>query len=186
MTVDIQPWALPGCWLVRTALHRDARGTFRKIFQRSLFAEHGFPVDWGEQFFTLSSRDVIRGLHLQLPPSGQWKLVSCLTGSVLDAAVDLRVDSPTYGEHATQALTQDANEALLLPPGVAHGFLATSESCLMAYSVTAEHDGARDGGVRWDSADITWPVSRPVISTRDAALPRLEDFASPFTMSGGS
>lgn len=145
MTVDIQPWSLPGCWLLRTPLHRDARGTFRKLFQRSLFAEHGFPVDWGEQFVTLSGRDVIRGLHLQLPPSGQWKLVSCLTGSVLDAAVDLRVDSPTYGGHATQVLTQDMNEALLLPPGVAHGFLATSDACLMAYSVTAEHDGVRDG-----------------------------------------
>jgi dTDP-4-dehydrorhamnose 3,5-epimerase len=179
--LQVEHWELPGCRLVSGPLFEDGRGRFRKPYQRSAFADEGLPVDFSEQYFSTSRRGVVRGMHLQLPPSEHWKMVVCLAGAVYDVALDLRKRSAAYGRHAGIALSADTPMAVVLPPGVAHGFVAVAEDALVGYWLTSEHDAERDTGVRWDSFGASWPLpGEPVVSDRDAALPRLQDFESPF------
>lgn len=179
--LEVEPWGLPGCSLVRGPLFEDARGRFRKPFQRSAFAAAGLPVDFPEQLFSTSRRGVVRGMHLQIPPAEHWKVVVCLAGAVHDVVLDLRTRSPAYGQHAGTVLAADEPLAVVLPPGVAHGFVAVTDDALVGYWVTSEHDPERDTGVRWDSFGATWPLGvETLTSPRDAALPLLDDFVSPF------
>jgi dTDP-4-dehydrorhamnose 3,5-epimerase len=177
MPVKPEPLTVEGVALLRSPVHRDDRGWFRKPFQRSEFAAAGLPVDFSEQFFSHSTRGVVRGLHLQLAPSAQVKLVTCLAGSVFDVVLDVRAGSATAGQHCSVELSADNGAALLIPPGCAHGFLTTSDTAVLGYWVTAEFDAAVDTGVRWDSAGIDWPLAGPpIISARDLALAPLAEF----------
>lgn len=171
-----KPLGLPGATLLEFPLQADDRGWFRKPFQRSLFRDLGLPNDFDEQFFSFSVRGVIRGLHHQLPPSDQWKLVVCLSGTIWDVTLDLRTASPMAREHRAVTLSADSPLAVLIPPGCAHGFLTQSTTALVGYWVTSEHDPDRDTGVRWDSAGVEWPFDgSPTVSVRDRSLPALKD-----------
>lgn len=182
--MDLVPLEFPGCFEIRPAVFRDDRGSFVKPFQASAFAAAGLPVDYPERFYSQSRRGVVRGLHFQLPPAAQHKLVYCTSGRVLDVVVDLRKGSPTFGRAASYELHADRWNALFLPVGIAHGFAALEEPTTMAYAVGAEYDPERDTGIRWDSISFAWPFERPVVSARDMALPALQDFDSPFEYPG--
>ena len=128
----------------------------------------------------------MRGFHFQVPPADHAKLVYCSSGAVFDAAVDLRVGSPTYGECFSLTLDAVEGRMLYLPSGVAHGFCATTADATLHYSVTSLHDPVRDSGIRWDSVGIAWPVDGvPVVSERDAGFARLDEFDSPFRVAAG-
>lgn len=178
------PCSIPGCRVMTPAVLRDARGSFVKTFHRGAFNEAGLDPAHVEEYFTWSRRDVLRGLHLQVPPQDYVKLVCCVAGEVLDAIVDLRVGSPTYGKHETFVLNGVDLKTLYLPPGIAHGFLVRSEEALMHYTVSATHAPECDTGILWSSAGIAWPTSAPMISDRDRRLPPLAGFASPFRWAG--
>ncbi len=119
------PCSIPGCLEIVPALQRDPRGTFAKTFHEELFAENGIAFRHAEEYFTHSERGVLRGLHFQVPPAAYAKTVCCVRGEVLDAIVDLRVGSPTFGRHETFTLSSDTMKLLYLPPGIAHGFFVT-------------------------------------------------------------
>lgn len=172
--------ALPGCLALFATPHTDKRGIFVKSFQATRFSELGLQAEWKEQFFSSSTRGVIRGLHFQLPPAAQNKLVLCVHGTVLDVLVDLRRGSPTFKQFTTITLTEGSGTCLYLPVGIAHGFASLSKGAVVSYSVTAEHDPAQDAGIRWDSLPVPWPFTNPIISPRDRALPSMRDFESPF------
>lgn len=172
---------LEGCWEIRPRLIADDRGTFVKTFHRATFEQWGLPTDFPEAFYSVSRRGVLRGLHFQLPPAAHAKLVTCVSGKILDAAVDLRQGSPTYGRHALLELSAEQANMLYVPVGLAHGFYALTDRATVLYNVTTMHAPALDTGIRWDSAGIPWPEPRPVVSARDAAFPSLSDFQSPFT-----
>lgn len=178
------PCTIPGCFEIVPALLRDGRGTFAKTFHEPLFAENGLSFRHAEEYFTFSSHGVLRGLHFQVPPAGYAKTVCCVSGEVLDAIVDLRVGSPTYGQHETFTLSSDTMKLLYLPPGIAHGFFVTGENALMHYIVSETWSPEHDTGIRWDSAGIPWPSSTPVISERDGKFAALADFDSPFRFVG--
>ena len=129
-----------------------------------------------------SRQDVLRGLHFQLPPHDSTKLVVCLTGRILDAVVDLRTDSETFGRHELVELDAHEPAAVFVPRGCAHGFLVLSPEALVAYATDEEFDAELDSGVHWASAGIPWPIADPVISDRDAAFVDVSDFQSPFTL----
>jgi dTDP-4-dehydrorhamnose 3,5-epimerase len=175
---------IPGCVELRPPVHRDARGRLVKPFHRPTLRDAGFELDLAELYYSVSRRDVVRGLHCQLPPHDHAKLVFCTGGAVYDVALDLRVGSPTYGEHRALTLSADDGNALYVPHGVAHGFCALSDDATLVYLVSSAHAPAHDGGVRWDSAGIAWPATDPTVSDRDRALPALADFASPFRYDG--
>jgi dTDP-4-dehydrorhamnose 3,5-epimerase len=180
--VRISETALPGCFLMQPVVRRDARGTLVKTFLESSFAAEGLPTRFPEQFFSQSRRGVVRGLHFQSPPAPQGKLVHCVAGEVFDVVVDLRAGSATYGEHVAAVLSSENWTGLYVPVGFAHGFAALSETATVAYLATGEYQPGTDGGVRWDSAGIDWPVDSPIVSDRDAQLPRLADLQTPFDL----
>ena len=178
--MKVKDTVIPGCFEIIPSVFSDDRGSFIKTFHRGFSAEHGLVTSFAEEFYSWSKRGVIRGLHFQTPPSEQTKVVTCLSGEVLDVVVDLRVGSPTFGRHAMFTLRASEATLLYIPPGLAHGFLVISDGALIYYQVTSIHDPACDVGIRWDSADIKWPLAEPIISARDASFPALAEFTSPF------
>jgi dTDP-4-dehydrorhamnose 3,5-epimerase len=151
-----------------------------KIFVEEVFAARGLATRFAEEFYTVSLCGVLRGLHLQLPPHDHDKIVYCTSGSVLDVVLDLRVGSPTFRRWEAVELTGETGTGLYIPRGVAHGFYALTDQAVMAYLVTTHHAPSHDAGVRWDSFGMPWPDGKPTLSARDAALPALKDFVSPF------
>lgn len=174
--------ALGGCLTLQPVVRPDERGLFVKTYLESAFAAAGLPTRFPEQFYSRSRQGVVRGLHFQFAPAEQAKVVFCVAGAVVDVVVDLRAGSPTYGEHVTCTLTSENWRAMFVPVGFAHGFAAVSEHATMAYLATAEYRAGTDGGIRWNSAGIDWPVESPVVSPRDAALPALAEFRTPFSL----
>lgn len=182
--IEMREGRLPGCRQLMPLVREDSRGVFVKPYEDDWFIELGLPTQWPERFYSRSHRGVVRGLHLQAPPADHDKLVYCVSGAVLDVVVDLRLGSPTYG--AFEAIELDDQEwaTVFVPRGIAHGFAALADDTVMAYAVSSVHNPTLDIGIRWDSVSIPWPFEEPIISERDAALPALADFCSPFVYAG--
>ncbi|MFZ5484202.1 MAG: dTDP-4-dehydrorhamnose 3,5-epimerase [Pseudomonadota bacterium] len=174
---------LPGCVELRPRIHQDDRGRFVKVFQREAFLALGLAVDFAEEYYSVSRKGVIRGLHFQRPPMDHAKLVYCVAGQVQDAVVDLRAGSPTRGCHAWVELSAERGNMLYIPSGLAHGFCVLSESATLVYKVTSPHSPEHDAGIRWDSAGIPWAVDGPILSERDLRHPAFDDFLTPFIYS---
>jgi len=166
---------LPGAPLVKLRRIGDLRGSFVKTYARSIFESHGEAFDLREEFYSVSHKDVIRGMHFQLPPHDHVKLVYCPVGAVLDVLVDLR-PGPGAGRVATTVLGADEPAILVIPKGVAHGFKALRDESLMVYKTSTEHAPSHDAGIRWDSFGFDWQCSSPVISDRDRTHPGLAEF----------
>lgn len=179
-TICFTECRLPGCFLVEFPNFRDHRGLFVKSFQRSAFEERGLECNFTESFYTESGENVLRGMHFQVPPADHAKLVYCMSGSIWDVALDLRIGSPTFGEHEGYDLSAEYNNAVYLPRGIAHGFFVRSAPAVVVYHVTSEHTPEHDKGIRWDSFGAKWPQSAPVISLRDESLIPFAQFESPF------
>lgn len=182
--MKIRTTTLPDVYLLDAGVFSDNRGLFVKTFVHAEFSGYGLVTEFAEEYFTLSLRGVLRGLHFQTPPFDHYKIVSCLHGQVLDAVVDLRVGSPTYGAHEVFELSGTCGHLLYLPPGIAHGFYAQTDNAVMAYKVTTPYSASHDSGILWNSAGIPWPDRDPVISARDAGFLSLEHFESPFIFAG--
>jgi len=181
--MEIVRTSIPGCLQLLLPVHEDERGLFVKTYQEEGFRNHGLVTEFAEEYYTVSRQHVLRGLHFQLPPQDHIKLVHCAEGMVLDAVLDLRIGSPTYGHHALVELTSKKANLLYIPRGVAHGFLAMSEHAVMLYKVTTSYSPQHDTGIHWNSAGIPWPVKEPIVSSRDKGFAHLRDFRSPFTFS---
>jgi dTDP-4-dehydrorhamnose 3,5-epimerase len=171
---------VPGCFEIRPAVVNDLRGRFVKVFHEGAFSELGLETGFVEEYYSVSRRNVLRGMHFQRPPRDHVKLVYCVEGAVLDVALDLRRGSPAYGRCAAFNLSADGAGMVYLPRGLAHGFLVLSERATMVYMVTSTHSPAHDDGVLWNSIGVRWPVEDPVVSERDRRFIRLADFESPF------
>ncbi|WP_022836532.1 dTDP-4-dehydrorhamnose 3,5-epimerase [Salisaeta longa] len=168
--------SLSGVLLIEPDVYRDGRGYFMETWNRQTYAEHGLDVDFVQDNLSFSKHGVLRGLHFQNPyPQG--KLVSVLRGEVFDVAVDLRANSDTFGSWEGVTLSANNGRQLYVPEGFAHGFVVTSADALFHYKCTNAYHPEAEGIVRWDDPeiDITWPVSDPVLSDRDAAAPRLRE-----------
>ncbi len=180
--MQIETTAIPGCRLISVQAHKDYRGSFTKPYAKEAFRRHGLPTEYAEDFFSVSKKNVLRGLHFQLPPHAHDKLVYCVDGTILDVVVDLRVGSPMFSRAIMTELDSDKFQMVLIPVGCAHGFYVLSESATTVYKVTTAHEPKYDSGIFWNSAGITWPCTSPIVSERDARLPTLHEFASPFRM----
>jgi len=169
--------------------HGDSRGWFSESFHRERLREAGIACDFVQDNQSSSSTSgTLRGLHFQLPPAGQAKLVQVLKGSVLDVVVDVRKGSPTYGKHVSVRLSVDNNHQLYVPVGFAHGFLTLEKDVLVMYKVSHYYEPRLDSGIRWNDPDIAvqWPIneSEITISEKDRRLPLLKEFSSPFSYDG--
>lgn len=177
---DAEETSLPGCLRIRPVVRADQRGIFIKTFHVEEFRRLGLPTSFAEEYFSVSHCGVLRGLHFQTPPMAHEKIVYCAQGEVLDAVVDLRCGSPTYGQHELFHLCAGEGTMIYIPKGLAHGFYVLSENALMMYQVTSVYAPDCDAGVRWDSAGIPWNAVHPILSARDALFPPLDEFVSPF------
>lgn len=174
---------LPGLALLEPKVFRDERGFFLETYSEATFAGLGIGVRFVQDNHAYSSRQcVLRGLHFQLPPFAQAKLVWVVRGAVLDVAVDLRRDSPTYGRHYSVELSAENKLRLFLPRGFAHGYMTLAPDTEFLYKVDAPYAPKADAGILWNDPDlgIAWPGGEPVLSEKDTLLPRLKDFDSPF------
>jgi dTDP-4-dehydrorhamnose 3,5-epimerase len=161
-------------------LFGDRRGTFIKTYHEEAWHEAGISFTIKEEYYSISRQGVLRGMHFQSPPEDHTKIVYCPSGRVLDVLLDLRRSSPTFGQAAVMELSAENRLILIIPNGIAHGFLSREESSIMVYKTSTVHSPAHDAGIRWDSFGFDWGCDAPVLSERDAAFPALADFASPF------
>jgi dTDP-4-dehydrorhamnose 3,5-epimerase len=182
MKVEIAQTPIEGCLEILPAVVADARGAFVKVFQKDAFDALGLCSEWREQYYSVSRNRVLRGLHFQLPPHDHAKLVYCTDGEVLDVAVDLRADSPTFGRHATIRLSASRGNMVYLDRGLAHGFYTASENATLVYNVSSVYAPEHDVGIRWDSAGIPWPDESPIVSERESTHPAFSEFKSPFRL----
>jgi dTDP-4-dehydrorhamnose 3,5-epimerase len=168
--------ALPELLLFEPPVFRDARGTFRELYNAERYAAAGLEAPFVQDNLSESARHVLRGLHLQ-HPRGQGKLVTVAEGAVWDVAVDVRLGSPSFGRWAGVELSAENARQLWIPPGFAHGFVVLTARALFAYKCTALYSPADELTVRWDDPGlgIDWPVAAPLLSSKDAAAPALAD-----------
>ena len=165
---------LPGVMVVEPDVHRDARGFFLETFHARRYRESGIPYDFVQDNHSRSVRATLRGLHAQRTrPQG--KLVRALRGEIFDVAVDIRPGSKTFGRWTAAVLSEENFRQMFVPPGFAHGFCVLSDVAEVEYKCTDFYDRSDEIGVLWNSAGIEWPVKEPLLSAKDAALPRLED-----------
>jgi dTDP-4-dehydrorhamnose 3,5-epimerase len=161
----------------------DARGFFSETYSQKRFAEAGIDIGWVQDNQSFSAeKGVLRGLHFQLAPFAQDKLIRVLRGSIFDVAVDLRRNSPSYGKWTSSVLSAEAWNQLLVPKGFAHGFLTLEPGAEVFYKVSAPYAPEHDRAIRWNdpAIGIDWPLGglAPVLSAKDAAAPLLADVVS--------
>ena len=177
---SITPLALPDVLLITPRRHGDARGWFAETWSRRAFEAAGLDLDFVQDNQSFNAETgTVRGLHFQMAPHPQTKLVRCLRGAILDVAVDVRPGSPTFGEWVSATLSAEGGEQLLVPRGFAHGFCTLTDNCEIAYKVDGLYAPQTEGGVLWNDPDlaIDWPVTadRAILSDKDKVLPRLKD-----------
>lgn len=159
---------------------RDSRGFFSETYSRRALEEAGLRLDFVQDNWSLSiDRGVVRGLHYQIPPLAQDKLVRVLRGAILDVVVDIRRGSPTFGQHVSVMISEQKWNQILVPSGFAHGFCTLEPNTEVAYKVTNGYSPEHERGILWSDPDlgIMWPVSaaEAILSDKDARNPRLRD-----------
>ena len=158
---------------------RDERGFFMRVYDHELFGERGFGYTWIQENHSRTvKRGVIRGLHFQLPPSSETKLVRCVRGAVYDVAVDLRKGSATFGKWIARELSEENMKMLLIPKGFAHGFCSLTDLSEVIYKVDAPYSPEQERGIIWNDADlnILWPAADPVLSDKDRKNMTLKEY----------
>ena len=183
--MQFEPLALSGLLLLHPTRHGDARGWFSEVWRRDRWEAAGVKADFVQDNQSLSAqRGTVRGLHFQLPPFAQAKLVRCVAGRVLDVAVDIRRSSPTFGQAVAVELTAEGGEQLFIPAGFAHGFCTLEPNTSLAYKVDAYYSAAHDRGILWNdpALGIDWPVgeAEALLSEKDRKQPLLSDAADLF------
>lgn len=175
-----QPTPLQGAFQVTLPAFSDNRGSFVKIFNEPDFSRQGLDFTLKESYYSFSKKDVIRGMHFQLPPHQHTKIVCCPRGAILDVALDLRRSSPTYGQFYATELSATNHQALLIPEGFAHGFKSLTDDAMTLYLVSSAYEPDADTGILYNSFGMDWTTPQPIVSDRDLLFPAWSDWNSPF------
>ena len=177
---------IEGVLIIEPKVFEDARGYFFESFSQREFEQKVRKINFVQDNESKSVYGVMRGLHFQAPPFAQSKLVRCVRGRVLDVAVDIRRDSPTYGQHVAVELTEDNHRQFFIPRGFAHGFAVLSETAVFQYKCDNFYHPEADGGISIldSSLGIDWriPTEHAILSDKDTKHPLLKDFESPFAI----
>lgn len=178
--VEVRPLAIPDLLEIRPVRLGDDRGFFSETWNEATWREAGIGQRFVQDNHSRSERrGVLRGLHYQLPPSAQAKLVRCTRGSIFDVAVDIRRSSPTFGRWVGLIVSAVEWNQIFVPAGFAHGFVTLEEDCEVQYKTGAPYDPQAERAIRWDDPElgIDWPIDGAdlIMSDRDRAAPRLPD-----------
>lgn len=171
---------IPGLKLIRLKEFKDNRGSFIKIFNEKFFAENGLETHFKESYYSISERNVIRGMHFQIPPFEHTKLVYLNQGTIIDVVLDIRRSSPTYGKYFSIELNTENPVLVYIPVGCAHGFRSLKDNTMVTYLQTSGYDSNSDAGIHFDSFTMDWRCKLPIVSTRDLAFPVLSQYISIF------
>jgi len=171
---------LKGCLRLVPKIFEDNRGITFKPFHVDLYKELGIIESFNEDLIVISKKGVLRGLHYQNHPYAQAKLVFCIRGRILDAVIDIRSGSPTYGEYELFDLSGYNKHMLYIPEGFAHGYLTLEDQSIVMYKMSAIYKPELEGGIRWDSVGIPWGVENPIMSERDRKFVTFDAFKSSF------
>ena len=179
MPFEFERQAIPDVILVKPRVFGDDRGFFMESYKKSEFEANGIGWDFWQDNHSKSDRGVLRGLHYQLNPAAQGKLVRVVKGSVFDVAVDIRKGSPTFGKYVSVTLTEESREMFWVPPGFAHGFVALENGTEFLYKTTGEYSPAHDRGIYFADPEIAiqWPIDAKEVSLsdKDKNAPALKD-----------
>lgn len=175
---------LPGVKVISPVRHVDARGFFSEIFRADVLEQHGIDPQFAQENHSFSvTKGVLRGLHFQVPPAAQSKLVRVAAGAILDVAVDIRTGSPTFGQHIALILSAELGNQLFIPEGFAHGFCTLLPDTHLVYKVNRYYSAEHDRGLRWNdpALGIEWPLEdEPLLSEKDRHQPLLADLPPVF------
>ena len=176
---------IEGLLIIEPKVFNDPRGYFFESYNRREFEEKVGHVEFIQDNESMSSYGVIRGLHFQKPPFAQAKLVRCVKGRVLDVAVDIRKNSPTYGKHIAVELSEENHKQVFIPRGFAHGFAVLSDQTIFQYKCDNSYEPASEGGISIldESLGINWNlnIKDAILSKKDSSQPLFDEFISPFT-----
>ena len=170
--------------IINPTVFEDARGYFFEAYNQNTLVAEGININFVQDNQSFSKRGTLRGLHYQNPPFAQTKLVRVLQGEIMDVVVDLRKESPTYGQHFTIKLSAENKKQLLIPHGFAHGFSVLSETAIVFYKCDQFYNKASEGGIRFDdpALNINWGIdlTTAIVSDKDMELPNFSDCNSEF------
>lgn len=179
--MEITKRKLSGVFEIQLAPIQDERGFFMRTFDAGIFKNAGLERHWVQENHSRSERQgIIRGLHFQLPPYSETKLVRCVRGAVLDVFVDLRANSPTFGQWDAVELSESNKKMVFIPRGFAHGFCTLTSESEVLYKVDNVYNREHEGGLLWSDPEIgiTWPVQAPVLSEKDQRNMTLQEFVT--------
>lgn len=166
--------------LIYLEKHVDGRGMFVKVFNHDFFYRNGLQTEFKESYFSVSGKNVIRGMHFQIPPAQHTKVVYVNQGSILDVVLDIRKKSSTYGQFLQVKIDSNHPVMVYIPEGCAHGFLSLEKNTMVTYLQTSGYNVACDKGIKYNSFGANWGVENPILSERDQTFPEFEFFSSPF------
>ncbi|PJZ55323.1 dTDP-4-dehydrorhamnose 3,5-epimerase [Leptospira adleri] len=184
--MQFKRFPIEGPVLIEPKVYGDERGFFFESFKSSTFVQENIPVDFQQDNHSRSAKGVLRGMHFQIPPFEQGKLVRVVRGRVIDVIVDIRKGSPTFGQWVSADLSEENKNIFWVPPGFAHGFITLEDNTDFLYKVTREYNPQKEIGIRWEdpSLGIPWKNWLPnfdfIVSKRDQETPFLSDFETPF------
>jgi dTDP-4-dehydrorhamnose 3,5-epimerase len=179
--MNFRPTKLDGVWIIDPERSGDERGWFARTFCTEAFAARGLPTSFAQCSASFNAqRGTLRGLHWQVAPYAEAKLIRCPRGHVFDVAVDMRPESGTFGRWVATELSDENGRMIFIPEGCAHGFQSLVDNSELSYQITAPYRPALARGVRWDDPRIgvDWPIRNPILSPRDRALPLLEQLGA--------
>lgn len=171
---------IEGLKVLEPTIFEDIRGKFIKTFNNDFFIENGLDIKIKETYYTISHKDVIRGMHFQTPPFDHIKLVYVSAGKIIDVVLDIRKNSPTFGQYFSCELSSDNGKILIIPKGLAHGFKSLEYNTNVTYMQTSCYVPNNDFGIKYNSFSFDWKCVAPKISDRDKLFPTLEEFETPF------
>lgn len=178
--MNIEKTALEGVYIINNFNASDDRGLFVKTFNKDLFTNNNLEFSIRESYFSVSKKNVIRGMHFQLPPHDHEKLVYVPKGSIIDVVLDLRKNSKSFKKFLSIELSSENRKSLFIPKGLAHGFMSLEEDTITVYNVGTEYDSKSDFGINYNSFGYDWEVETPIISSRDLQFDGINEFKSPF------
>ena len=181
--MEVKKTKINGVFLIKPQVFKDNRGHFFESFNSKKFNEAtGLDVQFVQDNQSLSSKNVLRGLHFQHPPFAQAKLVSVIKGEVLDVVVDIRKESDTFGEYIAENLNEENHHQLFIPEGMAHGFLTLKDDTIFSYKCSNYYDKGSEDGIIWNDSNlkIDWKIKNPLVSEKDQLAQNFTSFVSPF------
>jgi len=172
----LEETALEGVYIINNFNAIDNRGLFAKTFNKNYFNENNLDFEIRESYYSISNKNVIRGMHFQLPPNDHEKLVYVPKGSIIDVVIDLRKESKTFKQFISVELSDENKRSIFIPKGLAHGFKSLRNDTITVYYVSTEYDEKSDQGITYNSFDYNWNIEDPLLSDRDKRFLSLNDF----------